>query len=91
MTLAAEATSPEHPACQYFKDRYKRGTEILVRAFQTIEKEGQLAKGLSPRSAAQLLLSATLGLQTLWLRDRSVNVADELTQQAARLLSVPFR
>jgi AcrR family transcriptional regulator len=91
MTLAAEATSPGHPAHQYFKDRYARATEILVRAFKAIENEGKLAKDLSPQSAAKLFLSATLGLQALWLRDRSVNMPDELMQQAGLLLSVPLR
>lgn len=91
LTLAAEATTPEHPANEYFKDRYKRGTEILVRAFKAIEVDGKLAKGMTPQSAAKLFLSSTLGLQTLWLRDRSVDVPGELTAQAGLLLAVPFR
>lgn len=91
MTLAAEATTPEHPANKYFKDRYKRGTEILVRAFKAIEADGKLARNVTPQSAAKLFLSATLGLQTLWLRDRSVDVAGELAEQAGLLLAVPLR
>lgn len=91
MTLAAEATTSDHPAHQYFKDRYRRGTEILVRAFKAIEAEGKLVQSVTPQSAAQLFLSATLGLQTLWLRDRSIDVAEELAEQAALLLVVPFR
>jgi AcrR family transcriptional regulator len=90
LTLTAEATSPDHPAYLYFRDRYARANEILVRAFKAIAKEGQLAKSLSPESAARLFLSATLGLQTLWLKDRSVDVSGELTRQARLLLSVAF-
>lgn len=91
MTLAAEASSPDHPAHEYFKDRYKRATEILVRAFKAIEGDGKLAKNVNPQSAAKLFLSATLGLQTLWLRDRSVDVPAELTGQARLLLKVTFQ
>lgn len=90
LTLAAEASSPEHPANEYFRARYERATQILVRAFKVIEAEKQMKDGVPPKAAAQLFLSATLGLQTLWLRDRSVDVVRELTLLAQRLLSVPF-
>lgn len=90
LTLAAEASSAEHPAHDYFRERYKRATEILVRAFKVIAAEKQMKDGLPPKAAAQLFLSATLGLQTLWLRDRTVDVPSELTLLARRLLSVPF-
>ncbi|ARN19581.1 hypothetical protein A4W93_06440 [Piscinibacter gummiphilus] len=90
-TLAAEASSPEHPAHEYFKDRYQRANDILVRAFKAIKAAGQLDKKQTPESAATLFLSATLGLQTLWLRNRSIDVADGLARQATAMLNVPFR
>jgi AcrR family transcriptional regulator len=88
ITLAAEATAADHPAHEYFEDLYRRGLEILQRAFAVAERRKQLRDDLSPELAARLFLAATTGLQSIWLRYRSVNLADDLRAELQALITV---
>ncbi|GAA5196853.1 TetR/AcrR family transcriptional regulator [Microbacterium jejuense] len=88
--LSAEAISADNPAHEYFTDLYQRAEALLTRAFSTMADEGQLRAEIEPSVAARLLLSTTLGLQTLWLRNRSIDTAAELKTYTAALLTVPL-
>jgi AcrR family transcriptional regulator len=78
-TLSAEATSPDHPAHQYFINRYNWSRDIIRRAFQLIEDEGDLQPGVTPLSASIRTLAMMDGLQVQWLLDRDVlDMTDEL-------------
>lgn len=69
VTLSAEAIAATHPAHDYFVDVYERAEALLERAFTEIEQRDLLASGITASQAAQITLSATLGLQQLWLWD----------------------
>lgn len=86
--IGAEAISPEHPAHPYFAHLYGYAAELLTRAFTTAEAQGQLRDGLQPAAAADVVLAATVGLQTLWLHDRSIDVPDRLRVAVSSLLLV---
>ena len=86
--LSAEAISTDNPAHEYFNDLYRRAEELLTRAFATVAERGELRAEIEPDVAARLLLSLTLGLQTLWLRNRSIDIATELRTYISVLLSV---
>jgi AcrR family transcriptional regulator len=86
--LGAESIAPDHPAHRYFSDLYERAEDLLERAFTTAADRGELREGLDPRLAARTLLSATLGLQSLWLRDRSIDIADDLERSLHTVLGV---
>lgn len=86
--LSAEAISTDNPAHEYFNDLYRRAEELLTRAFATIAERGELRAEIEPDVAARLLLSLTLGLQTLWLRNRSIDIATELRTYISVLLAV---
>lgn len=88
LTLAAEAISPEHPAHEYFRDRHDRATRLLRRAFRQIQARGQLVVGYEPEPAARAVVAATMGLQELWIWDRSIDVVGELRQFVQRLLTI---
>lgn len=88
--LSAEAISADNPAHEYFNDLYQRAEALLTRAFSTIADAGELRAEIEPPVAARLLLSTTLGLQTLWLRNRSIDTAAELKTYTAALLTVPL-
>lgn len=86
--IGAEAISPEHSARPYFAHLYGHATKLLTRAFTTAAEHGQLRDGVQPEAAAQIVLGVTVGLQTLWLHDRSIDVPGGLTTAVRGLLSV---
>ena len=71
-----EAT-PDHPAYKHFS-RHDRSHKLLHRAFGHIQSESHLDASCTPEDAARLVVGATMGRQALWIRNRSIDVADEL-------------
>ncbi|MCU1445206.1 TetR/AcrR family transcriptional regulator [Cryobacterium sp.] len=87
--LSAEATSPEHPAHEYFVRRYAWVLSFLTAAFQAVQDAGQLAAGVSPGSAARGMIAMSDGLQVQWLLDRdTVDMAQEIRNYLRPLLAV---
>lgn len=70
--LSAEATTPDHPAHAYFIDRYESIRRDLTAAFASIERDGLLMPGVSPRQAAVATIAMWDGLQVQWLLNRDV-------------------
>lgn len=91
VTLAAEAIMTSHPAHPYFIDLYEQAYELLLRAFQEIAAAGELTPRVSAGRAAQVVLATTLGLQQLWIRDRSRDLVGELEFAVGSLITVPLR
>jgi AcrR family transcriptional regulator len=90
-TLSAEATSPEHPAHQYFKDRSKMTVGLVRQSIESVRHQGGLRAGVDPASAARQMIAMWDGLQIQWLLDPdSVDVADELRAFFNRLLIDPL-
>ena len=78
-TLSAEATTPDHPAHEYFIGRYAYTVANLTRSFERCAERGLLRDGIRPASAARATVALMDGLQVQWLLDRdSVDMADEL-------------
>ncbi|MCU1476399.1 MAG: TetR/AcrR family transcriptional regulator [Subtercola sp.] len=87
--VSAEATAPDHPAHDYFVERYQNLRKQLVRAFTSLGDNGDLQPGIDPLSAARNLISLMDGLQVLWLLDRtSVVIADEVLRYIQGLLVI---
>lgn len=70
-TLSAEATSPAHPAHDYFKRRYASVRASTLGAFQRIAEAGQLMPGVDPYRASVATIALMDGLQVQWLLDPS--------------------
>ena len=89
--LSAEATSPEHPAHDYFHDNYtqvRKGTEWALRGAQ---RAGLLRPEVNPQQAAVQLLALQEGLQRQWLDDpASVPLAANLEVAIQARLTVPL-
>lgn len=68
-TLSAEATSPEHPAHEYFERRYRFTRTLLRECFEEIKVSGGLRAGTDPEAAARSTLALLDGLQIQWLLD----------------------
>ncbi|WP_345711741.1 TetR/AcrR family transcriptional regulator [Kineococcus glutinatus] len=89
--LSAEATSPEHPAHRYFRDRYARTVAAVARHFAEIAAEGGLRPGVDPRAAAVRVVALMDGLQVQWLLDRTcVDMAAEVRAHLDGLLVEPL-
>lgn len=75
--IAAEATAPDHPMHEHFKQRYEMILRETTRAFAEAGELGLLRPGVDPGKAAEALIAVTEGLQILWLNDFDVDmVAD---------------
>ena len=66
-TLSAEATSPDHPAHDYFQERYRRVVERGVAEFERRRDVGELRPGIDPLTASRLTVAVMDGLQIQWL------------------------
>jgi AcrR family transcriptional regulator len=67
--LSAEATSPDHPAHQYFRDRYDFVLGIIRVGLEEAGVEGRLVPGVDQLSAARQFVALMDGLQVQWLLD----------------------
>ncbi|QKJ18914.1 TetR/AcrR family transcriptional regulator [Microbacterium hominis] len=88
MVLSAEAISSDNPAHAYFNDLYRRAEQLLERAFAHMASRGELRTEIDPGVAARLLFATTLGLQTLWLRNRSIDIESELRLYTQAMLTI---
>lgn len=66
-TLSAEATSPDHPAHEYFTQRYERVVDGVRAAYGQLSAEGCLRDGVAPDAAARQWVALMDGLQIQWL------------------------
>jgi AcrR family transcriptional regulator len=79
--LSAEATSPDHPAHDYFQRRYAALRAQATASFEQMAESGELQSNISPSSLAAMIIALVDGLQVQWLLDRdSVDIAAELRQ-----------
>ena len=90
-TLAAEATSPDHPAHRYFVERYANTRSMLQQTFVSIESRGQLRAGVTPAEAARGTVAFMDGVQIQWLLDReSVDMVDDVEKYLRALVTRDF-
>ena len=89
--LSAEATSPAHPAHQYFINRYDYIRTRITQAFVAMASRAELREGVNPGSAARATIALMDGLQVQWLLDRdSVDMAEDLRVYLSSLTIEPL-
>ncbi|MGX9885510.1 TetR/AcrR family transcriptional regulator [Streptomyces sp. NPDC002276] len=76
--LAAAASRPDHPAHDYFVDRFERGRAQFAQGAHEHLEEGPLREGLSPEVAAVLFQATLNGLQLQWLLDPELDIVQPL-------------
>jgi AcrR family transcriptional regulator len=67
ITLAAEATDPEHPAHGYFRDRYRRAFEWARDGLRLDIQDGRTPPTVDAEDAAVRLIALSDGLQLQYL------------------------
>lgn len=76
--LLSEAANPDHPAHDYFTQRWRVGREIPARDIALLQERGEVDPGIDPQRAATWILAAWDGLQSHWLVDPTFDIETEL-------------
>lgn len=89
--LSAEATSPDHPAHDYFLQRYEYVSGIMFPAFVDLAAEGKLRPGVDPKQATIDLIAVTDGIQLQWLLRPEVDrMGDSVRRYLASITTLEF-
>lgn len=86
-TLATEAVNPDHPAHDYFVNRYRRILRYLEEGIKEEQEQGILPVGQPAISLARALLATMDGLQLQWLLEPSLSMT-EAFDDALRMLNL---
>ena len=86
--LGAEAASPEHPAHEYFRERYARINAFTVVAYEETRAAGYLRAGVDPRYAALSTMAIQEGVERLWLSGLDVDIVEDVRQHIQQFLTV---
>jgi AcrR family transcriptional regulator len=89
VVLSAEGTSEDHPLHEYFVTRYEVVYDLVRRALEKADAEGQVKPDVDLRSAARTIIALMDGLQVQWLLHRAqVDMAFDLRRYMQSLLTV---
>ena len=86
--LGIAASRPDHPAHDYFVDRYQAVREALTHHFESGSFGGPL-RGVDARTGAILFAALLDGLQTQWLLDTSLDISEPLACFLELIISAP--
>ncbi|WP_439692695.1 TetR/AcrR family transcriptional regulator [Curtobacterium sp. SP.BCo] len=88
---AAAATDPEHPAHEYFRQRYERSRNDLSADFRAMQEDGRLRPDVDVEELTSVLLAVSDGMQIQWLFDPTRDMAEhvELVARLAIAQAVP--
>ncbi len=67
--LSVEASASDHPAHDYFVERYSALKKTVTRAFTDLDRDQAMRPGVVPSIAAAQVIAAMDGLQIQWLLD----------------------
>jgi AcrR family transcriptional regulator len=65
--LSAEATDPDHPASDFFVERYRLLRMTIQKALEDMQQKGELRPRVTPRSGAIAFIAMMDGVQLQWL------------------------
>ena len=89
--LSVEASAPDHPAHDYFVERYAALKATVTRAFADLDRDGGLRQGVVPEVAADQVVACMDGLQIQWLLDpEGVDMAGALEALVDGLIVEPL-
>ena len=84
--LAAESVDSDHPAHDWFLERYRERRRILIRRLAEAQREGLVDAGLDAEMVAPQVLAMFDGLQIQWLLEPdSVAMVEVFEDFLARL------
>jgi AcrR family transcriptional regulator len=84
--LVAESISPDHPAHEFFIERYRRGRDAWVEAIARAQQAGEIRSDISPEVLAIVIFAMMDGLQVQWLLEpEKINMSGAFRQFVALL------
>jgi AcrR family transcriptional regulator len=75
---AAAATDPEHPAHEYFRERYVTNRDAIASDARLMQTNGRLRADVDPEELASALLAVADGMQIQWLYDPTRDMAEHV-------------
>jgi AcrR family transcriptional regulator len=75
--ISAEATRANHPAHEFFRQRYAGTIEMAKEAMVDLQKNGYIYPDLNPEDLGRALIALSDGLQVQWLLDRKWDMLEE--------------
>ncbi|MEY4423704.1 MAG: hypothetical protein RLZZ258_807 [Actinomycetota bacterium] len=89
--LSAEATAQDHPAHEYFKQRYQFSADTVRRNFQKLQKQGRIETRLNAATLAAELIALSDGLQIQWLLDSNLDMLKGHKDFFKRIVAEPYQ
>lgn len=74
ITLAAEATDPDHPAHEFFVERYRTAKDTFRTHIARAQRDGYVSAADDPSALAEQLVAVMDGLQLQWLLDDTLDL-----------------
>ncbi|MFI7150142.1 TetR/AcrR family transcriptional regulator [Nonomuraea sp. NPDC050022] len=84
--MAAESSAADHPAHEWFRDRYDRLIETLAIAIRRDQDAGRVCNSRAPESIAESLVALWDGLQLQWLINPRRDLVAAMRSSLADLL-----
>jgi AcrR family transcriptional regulator len=84
--LAGAAADPEHPANDYFRNRWARSLEVVATDIRALQQAGRVAQDVDADTVAHLLLAAWEGLQLQWMQGPAFDIRSLIEQHIRALL-----
>lgn len=89
--LSAEAAAGDHPAHDYFVQRYRRAVGTIEASLSRARRAGVLAPGVEPARQARAVVALMDGLQVQWLlTPDEVDMAGVIREHLQGLLLAPL-
>jgi AcrR family transcriptional regulator len=85
--LSAESVDPEHPAHEWFADRYRRGRVLVAEWIAAEQAQGRISRAAAPDRLATAVLALLDGLQLQQQLEREPLEIDEVLADLIALLS----
>jgi len=84
--LVAESVSPDHPAHEFFIDRYQREREHMTQVIVQAQQAGEVRSDISAETLTILIFAVMDGLQVQWLLEPEKIVMSDLFRVLMDLL-----
>ncbi|MEV7973909.1 TetR/AcrR family transcriptional regulator [Cellulomonas sp. NPDC089187] len=87
--VSAEATATDHPAHDYFVERYDQSVEAIAASYREAAEDGHLRPGVDPLMAARQMVAMMDGMQIQWLlSDGTIDMVAPVRAQVQSNLTV---
>ncbi|MFC7619303.1 TetR/AcrR family transcriptional regulator [Microlunatus sp. GCM10028923] len=84
--LAGAAADPDHPANEFFQQRWARSIEIITTDIRRLQTAGRVPPDLDAETTAHLLLAAWEGLQLQWMQGPQFDIRARIEGHIRALL-----